>query len=60
MSRACHMYTYNKQKIFSFSVDHFVLTNSVDPDAMSHYAEFHLGLHCLQKYALMSHQYTEV
>ena len=26
------------------------LTNSVDPDEMQHYAAFHLGLHCLQKY----------
>ena len=24
--------------------------NSVDPDEMQHYAIFHLGLHCLQKY----------
>ena len=41
------VYTYNRQKIFSFSVDHFVFTNSVDPDEISHYAVFHLGLHCL-------------
>ena len=26
-------------------------TNSVDPDEMQHYAAFHLGLHCLQKYS---------
>ena len=25
-------------------------TNSVDPDEMQHFAAFHLGLHCLQKY----------
>ena len=31
----------------------FILTNSVDPDEMQHhYAAFHLGLHCLQKYLL--------
>ena len=24
---------------------------SVDPDEMQHYAAFHLGLHCLQKYS---------
>ena len=24
----------------------FVLANSVDPDEMSHYAAFHLGLNC--------------
>ena len=28
----------------------FVLTNSVDPDEMSHYVTSHLGLHCLQKF----------
>ena len=27
------------------------LTNSVDPDEMQHYAAFHLGLYCLQKYS---------
>ena len=26
-------------------------TNSVDSDEMQHYAAFHLGLHCLQKYS---------
>ena len=29
---------------------HFVQANSVDTDEMPHYAIFHLGLHCLQKY----------
>ena len=28
----------------------FVLTNSVDPDELSHYSAFNLGLHCLQKF----------
>ena len=28
----------------------FTFTKSVDPDEMQHYAAFHLGLHCLQKY----------
>ena len=28
----------------------FTFKNSVDPDEMQHYAAFHLGLHCLQKY----------
>ena len=28
----------------------FAFTNSVGPDEMQHYAAFHLGLHCLQKY----------
>ena len=31
----------------------FKFTNSVDPDEMQHYAAFHLGLHCLQKYSFM-------
>ena len=34
----------------SFSKIKFVLTNSVGPDEMPHYAAFHLGLHCLPKY----------
>ena len=29
----------------------FTFTNSIDPDEMQHYAAFHLGLHCLQKYS---------
>ena len=29
--------------------------NSVDPDEMPHYAAFHLGLHCLPKYAFRRH-----
>ena len=28
----------------------FSFTNSVDPDEIQHYAAFHLGRHCLQKY----------
>ena len=34
-----------------FFVDLFCF-NSVDPGEMQHYAAFHLGLHCLQKYLL--------
>ena len=33
------------------SEDLFYLTNSVGTDEMQHYAAFHLGLHCLQKYS---------
>ena len=33
--------------------------NSVDPDEMLHYAAFHLGLHCLQKYPLLGFPYTK-
>ena len=29
----------------------FTFTNSLDRDKMQHYAAFHLGLHCLQKYS---------
>ena len=29
----------------------FTFTNCEDPDEMQHYAAFHLGLHCLQKYS---------
>ena len=28
-----------------------ILANSADPDEMQHYAAFHLGLHCFQKYS---------
>ena len=43
---------YNFQKklvIFCLKI-FFTFTNSVDSDEMQHYAAFHLGLHCLQKY----------
>ena len=50
---------YNKTillQVFSFSENQVVFTNSVDPDEISHYAEFPWALHCLQKYVLRSHQ----
>ena len=28
----------------------FIIAYSADPDKMSHYAAFHLGLHCFPKY----------
>ena len=34
----------------SFFEDH-----SVDPDEMQHFVAFHLGLHCLPKYAFRSY-----
>ena len=37
----------------------FVLANSTDPDEMWHNAQFHLGQHCLSKYAFMSLSYTK-
>ena len=33
----------------SLEID-LVLASSADHDEMPHYAEFHLGLHCLQKF----------
>ena len=33
----------------------FVFINSTEPDEMQHYAAFHLGLHCLQKYSFRGH-----
>ena len=35
------------------------LTNSADADEMPRFVTFHLGLHCLSKYALNSPQYTK-
>ena len=38
---------YNFQIILYFSSENlFVLANLVDPNEMSHYAEFHLDLYC--------------
>ena len=36
-----------------------ILANSADPDEMQHYAAFHLGLYCLQKYSFRSFLYTK-
>ena len=38
----------------------FVLTNNDDLDEMPHYAAFHLGLRCLQKYSFRNPQYQMV
>ena len=35
-----------------------IFANNADPDAMPHYAAFHLGLHCLPKYLFAGNQYT--
>ena len=37
----------------------FIITNSVDPDEMQHYAAFHQCLHCLPKYLFSGLQYTK-
>ena len=42
----------------SLKID-FVVANSADPDEMSHYAAFHLGLHCLPKYLFRSFRSTK-
>ena len=41
---------YLKNIVFDLKI-FFTLTNSVEPDEMTHYAAFHLGLHCLQRYS---------
>ena len=49
----------NSNKHFiSFSED-FVFVNSADPDEMSLYAAFHLGLHCLPNYSFRGCQYLK-
>ena len=43
---------FSKKKVAFFCLKiFFTFTNSVDPDKMQHYAAFHLGIHCLQKYS---------
>ena len=34
----------------------FILVNSLYSDEMLHFAAFHLGLHCLQKYLIRGFQ----
>ena len=46
-------YNIPKNIVFFCLKIFFTLSNSVDPDEMQHYAAFHLGLHCLQKYSLI-------
>ena len=41
------MLLFPKNIIFHSLKTDFVLQNSADPDEMSHYVTFHLGLHCL-------------
>ena len=43
-------YHFKKNIVFFYLKIFLTLTNSEDPDEMQHYAAFHLGLHCLQKY----------
>ena len=44
------VYILKKDIVFFCLKTFFTFSNSVDPDEMQHYAAFHLGLHCLQKY----------
>ena len=37
----------------------FISANSADHDEMQHFATFHLGLHCLSKYQLMTSKYSK-
>ena len=41
------------------SEDLFYLTNSVELDEMQHYAAFHQGLYCLQKYSFRGFENTK-
>ena len=50
---------YKKNIVFLSLKVYFVLANSADPDEMLHYAAFHLGLHCLQKYQFRSFRSTK-
>ena len=52
---------YNLSEIFSFrslNMD-FVITNSADPDEMTHRVTFHLGLPCSIKYPIRGFWYTK-
>ena len=46
------MCSYNLKKYCILSEDFCTFTNSIDIEEMLHYAAFHLGIHCLQKYLL--------
>ena len=44
-------YNFQKNIVFFCLKIFFTFSKSVDPDEMQHFAAFHLGLHCLQKYS---------
>ena len=48
------MSSYSLKKIVFLSDALFSLTNNADFDEIPHNAAYYLGLHCLQKYRLMS------
>ena len=39
---------------------HLIISISVDPDEIQHYAAFYLGLHCLPKNLFRSFKFTKV
>ena len=53
---------YNFQvKIVFLSLKIIVISaNSLDPDEISHFAPFHMGLHCSPKNLFLSHQFCFV
>ena len=51
ISRGVRLNLKKKNVVFFFLKIFFTFTNSVDPDEMQHFAAFHLGLHCVQKYS---------
>ena len=53
ISRGVRFYL-KKNIVFFLSEDLFYPNKQVEPDEMPHYAAFHLGLHCLQKYSFTS------
>ena len=53
-------YNLKKKKFILLSEDLFLpFTDSEDSDEMQHYAAFHLGLHCVQKYWFSSFPNTK-
>ena len=48
-------YNFQIKIVFIFLKIVFSLANGVDSDEMQHDVAFHLGLHCLPKYAFRSH-----
>ena len=51
---------FQKKCVFLSLKIYFVLVNSAGPDEIPHYAAFHLGLPCLQKYLFMGFQSTKM
>ena len=50
------MFNFLNYDVFLFLKIVLILVNSADPDEMKHYAAFHLGLRCLQKYPFRGFQ----